>query len=136
MSPPDEGMWIEVQSTVAPNPPQTLYVMAPKVVDNAKTKKEKRLSPFWNAARAVDHETAELIQLKFTTHEFHTSLQVNAKAADATASKAEKERFKGGKSDTKVVFTIPYMTNTTALQRGQGVRAGEEANPIQSVDDM
>ena len=48
----------------------------------------------------------------------------------------KKERFKGGKSDTKVLFNIPYMTNTTALQRGQGVRAGEEANPIQSADDM
>ena len=74
--------------------------------------------------------------MKFAYHEFHTSLQVNAKPADATASKADRERFKGAKSDTKVVFKIPYLTNTTAMQRGKGVRAGDAANPIQSADDL
>ena len=140
LKPPAKGIWIVVQSTVAPNPTQKLYVVAPTVVDNEKTKQAKRLSPFWNAVRvavqAEEQETADLIQLKFAYHEFHTSLQVNAKAAAATSSKAERERFKGAKPDTKVVFKIPYLINTTAIQKGKGVRASAAANPIQSADDM
>ena len=106
--------------------PQTLYLSEPVRVDNPKPKGVKTVSPFWNAAQAVDDETAQLIDLECPTHAFTTTLQVYGKVSGKTASGKTpqgNDEFKAGKGAPKVVFMVPYLTNTTAVQRGQAVRS-------------
>ena len=76
------------------------------------------------------------------THYFATSIQVTAKGEDASSShkksssKTQKkdEEFKFvAKGGPKVVFAVPYFTNSEAVPRGKEVRL-VAANGIQSAD--
>ena len=140
------GTYIEIKATVGNCQQQTLYLSAPDVVANPTAKGVKTISPFWNATRNEETEPDKLIQLECPTHLFTTTLQVIPKA-DAAVQKGkvmEKEKqnkapqgnddFKiAAKGVPKVVFLVPYLTNSIAVQRGQAV--GSSAGNRDSVAD-
>ena len=76
---------------------------------------------------------------------FATTLQVIAKviAARVANPKAKakisartppgNEEFAASKGGPKVVFMVPYFTNSIAVQRGQALRAAA-SNAVQTVD--
>ena len=131
---PESGIYIEIKATVGNSQEQTLYLSAPDGVANPTAKGVKTISPFWNATRNEETETGELIQLECPTQLFTTTLQVIAKVDAAVQTGKVKEKEKQNKAPQgnddfktatkgvpKVVFLVPYLTNSIAVQRGQAV---------------
>ena len=81
--------------------------------------------PFWNALAASLAED-NIVELELQKQAFATVLQVAAKDV-ATKLPGKKpivcEAFKmqGKAGAAKVLLSVPYFTNTTAVQRGQSL---------------
>ena len=127
---PDNGIYTVIEAIVGTNPPQKLYLCAPLPVVNPKSKNVHKVSPFWNAAK--EPERANYVDLQCRTQEFNATLQVSAQVSAKAKAAGKKssaqtsqvnEEFKAGKGPAKVRFFVPYLTNITAVQRGQHLRA-------------
>ena len=123
---PASGIYTVLEAVMGTNPAQKLYLCAQVAVANPKTKGVHKVSPFWNAAK--EPECANCVDLQCLTQEFTATLQVSAKAKAAGKKSSAQtpqvnEEFKAVKGPAKVRFFVPYLTNITAVQRGQHLRA-------------
>jgi hypothetical protein len=118
------GTYIEIKATVGNCQEQTLYLVAPDVVANPTAKGVKTITPFWNATRNDENEPSKLIQLECPSQLFTTTLPVEPR------QKGKNDDFKiAAKGPPKVVFLVPYLTNSIAVQRGHAV-ASSAGNAI------
>ena len=130
LTPPESGACIDIEATVGNCTPQTLYLVDPARADpdwvaNPRSKEKVTVSSFWNAALAVDDTTDQPIDLACPTHAFTTTLQIAGKVSHKRGSGKTSDgndEFKAGKGAPKVVFNVPYLTNTAAIKRGRSVR--------------
>ena len=76
----------------------------------------------WALSAASDQP----IDLACPTHSFTTTLQISGKVVShkrgAGKTSDANDEFKAGKGAPKVVFRVPYLTNTAAIKRGRSVR--------------